>query len=142
MAKPFTIELDGLEKTISKLKKVDNEVADMVDEVLENAVLQIAGVARQLAPVDLGKLRASIQSGPVAKLSWEVVASAKYAPYIEFGTGGLVDVPKGLESYALQFKGKGIRKVNMKARPFLYPAFVAYRNQLIKDLRAELEKPR
>jgi HK97 gp10 family phage protein len=142
MAAPFTIQLDGLERTISKLKKMDNEVADRVDEVLENAVTIIAGNARQLAPVDTGRLRGSIQPGAVAKLTWEVVASARYAPYIEFGTGGLVDIPAGLEKYASQFKGNDKRKVNIRPQPFLYPAFMAYRKQLVIDLKRELEKPR
>lgn len=143
---PLTIELEGLQATINKLSKVDNEVAKNVDEILENAALNIAGIANRIAPVFKGKgggnLRGSIQPGPVAKLTWEVVASAHYAPYIEFGTGGLVDIPKGLEQYALQFKGKGVKQVNIKPQPFLFPALMAYRKTLINELRAELEKPR
>jgi hypothetical protein len=42
---------------------------------------------------------------------------------VEFGTGGTVNVPAGYEDFAMQFKGKGIRKINLKPRPYLIPAF-------------------
>ncbi len=56
-----------------------------------------------------------------------VYATAKYAPYVEFGTGGLVDLKDmqelGIpESYAAQFKGEGKRNVNLPARPFFFNA--------------------
>jgi HK97 gp10 family phage protein len=142
-SKPFTLELEGLQKTINGLRKVKDGSVDRVDNVLENAVVNIAGIARRLAPVYKGKvggaLRKSIQSGRVVKLTWEVVAGVYY---VEFGTGGLVDVPKGLEKYALQFKKSDDKRFGMKAQPFLFPAFMVYRRQLIKDLRQALEKPR
>lgn len=52
-------------------------------------------------------------------------SKAKYSPYVEFGTGRKVklDDLKKLgfpESYAAQFKGKGIREVNLPARPFFF----------------------
>jgi hypothetical protein len=40
------------------------------------------------------------------KLTYKVGASASYAPYIEFGTGGSVKVSPEYANYALQFKGK------------------------------------
>ena len=39
---------------------------------------------------------------------------------LEFGTGGMVEVPQGLEDYSSQFKGKGIKQVNLPSRPFLF----------------------
>lgn len=73
---------------------------------------------------DLGILRSSImanynQSG----FGVRVGTSKDYAPYVEFGTGKMVVVPAGLESYAMQFKGQGIKEVNLPARPFLFPAY-------------------
>ena len=54
-----------------------------------------------------------------------VVVNKKYAPYIEFGTGSTVSLDDMLQlgipsGYAMQFKGKGIREVNLPARPFLF----------------------
>jgi uncharacterized protein (UPF0261 family) len=33
----------------------------------------------------------------------------EYAPYIEFGTGDLVEIPEGAEAVAAQYRGKGLR---------------------------------
>ena len=59
---------------------------------------------------------------------------------MEFGTGGLVEVPEELKEVAAQFKGKGIKKINIQARPFLYPAFVKGRVQYLQDLKAKLNQ--
>ena len=57
------------------------------------------------------------------RIVYTVGSRLKYAPYVEFGTGGTVNVPAGYEDFAIQFKGKGIRKINLKPRPYLIPAF-------------------
>ena len=49
---------------------------------------------------------------------WKELVGQKYAPYMEFGTGGLVDVPSGLEDYAIQFKGQGIKTRSIYRQPF------------------------
>ena len=69
-----------------------------------------------------GKLKSSIGDS-IKDLTGEVYASATYAPYVEFGTGGLVRVPAKLKAFAMQFKGRGIREVNRKAQPFMHPHF-------------------
>ena len=53
-----------------------------------------------------------------------ITFSVDYAPFMEFGTGGLVDIPSGFEELATQFKGSGKRKINLKPQPFLIPAFL------------------
>jgi hypothetical protein len=74
-----------------------------------------------------------------------VVAAANYAPYVEFGTGGSVDLTDmtelGIpESYAAQFKGKGIRDVNLPARPFFFSsARIGFKN-LLNRLNGEIQK--
>ena len=73
-------------------------------------------------PVDTGSLKSSINTQESERGLVQMIGSNKeYAPYVEFGTGGLVDVPAGLEEYAIQFKGAGIKEVNLPARPALYP---------------------
>lgn len=96
-------------------------VSDIEDEI-ERTTTDIEADAQVSCPVDLGVLRSSINSD-VEGLEGTVRTNVKYAPYIEFGTGGLVDVPEGLEDYAMKFKGEGIKQVNMRPQPFLYPAF-------------------
>ena len=57
---------------------------------------------------------------------------------MEFGTGGLVSVPTELQDEAIKFKGRGIKKINIRPRPYLYPAFISQKNQVIKDLESLL----
>lgn len=86
--------------------------------------------AMRLAPVNFGFLRASVGTNATgAGMSAEVWAGGSgkgvnvhYAPYVEFGTGKGVSVPNELAEYAIQFKGKGIRKVNNRAQPYFFPA--------------------
>lgn len=86
--------------------------------------------AMRLAPVNFGFLRASVGTNATGSgMAAEVWAggsgkgvNVKYAPYVEFGTGNKVYVPKELTDYAIQFKGRGIRKVNNRHQPYFFPS--------------------
>jgi hypothetical protein len=87
---------------------------------------------------DNGTLLGSIQLVSVLKdkrILYTVGSRLKYAPYVEFGTGGTVNVPAGYEDFAIQFKGKGIRKVNLRPRPYLIPAFESEMPILRKNIQ-------
>lgn len=117
-------------------------IADVEENVKDEIYLttsEIADEARQNVPVDTGFLKNSI-SDEVNNLEGEVRVSMHYAPYIEFGTGGLVDVPEGLEDYAIQFKGAGGRQVNMPPQPFLYPPFFSKTSEMLERLKKQLWK--
>ncbi|MCR9066270.1 MAG: HK97 gp10 family phage protein [Cytophagales bacterium] len=86
-------------------------------------------------PVDLGDLKQSISSEPINKgFGWRLTANERYAPYQEFGTGGLVEIPEGFEGVAAQFRKGG--HMNMPPQPFLIPAAKKAYKKLIKDLKA------
>lgn len=133
--KGFTIELDGFQEVLTKLKKEGGKIGEDIDEVIGTGVVNMEKSAKRLAPYDSGFLRGKISSRNVAFLEWELVSPQTYSPYVEFGTGGLVDVPKGLEQYAIQFKGKGIKQVNLPARPFFFPSVFAYQVEIVKNIR-------
>ena len=94
---------------------------------------EISRLAKRSAPKDTGALQQSISWSGKGK-QVVVVADKKYAPYVEFGTGGMVKLDDMLElgipsSYAMQFKGKGIREVNLSAQPFFFSsARIGFRN--------------
>jgi hypothetical protein len=76
-------------------------------------------------------------------LNWNIEAGgvlAPYAPFVEFGTGGLVEVPTELQEQAIKFKGQGIKKINLRARPFLYPALLRGRAEYLDKLKKVLSK--
>lgn len=131
--KPFKME--GLENLQKKIKDLPADLLTECKQAVRDAADEIVIEAAAKCPVDTGRLKGSIISLPINNgLSYQISANVHYAPYVEFGTGTMVDVPKGLEDYAIQFKGKGIRKVNLPARPFFFPAFRKRGDELIKEL--------
>jgi len=103
-----TYDIVGIDKVMDKLHKFKKETQkDIKDEVAASA-LKIQSDAKKNAPVNLGLLRQSIylksEVKNDAQYSFTIGSSASYAPYVEFGTGGKVSIPKGFESYAATFK--------------------------------------
>lgn len=125
----------GLDSVIKQLQQFGKQAEAGIIAVTQATGEQIANDAKTLAPVDNGTLRQSINVDSSGNgLTARINANAPYAAYQEFGTGGLVSVPNELKDVAVQFKGKGIRQINLRPQPFLYPAFVKNRQQYIKDL--------
>ena len=119
------------------IRNFKNEVAMIVEESGGLA----EQLAKQKAPHDLGYLAQNIGHEPVVGLrdgniGTKIYSNAPYSAYHEFGTGTMVDVPDGWHDVAIQFKGKGIRQVNIKARPFLIPSVY----QAEKFMRKKLSK--
>lgn len=136
----FTFNLEGIQDTINQLRKLDGEVAEAVNNELAASTEMMAKTAKQLAPVDTGKLRNSISASQVAPLTWELVAQTDYAAYVEFGTGKFVRIPEEAKAFAEEFKGKGKREINRNAQPFFFPAYYAHRKELIENIKAELAR--
>ena len=147
----INIQIKGVKKLTKQLENISKEVDNEVEAITRITAEDISTNAKFSAPVGTpestgikgylgGTLRQSITAFAVNSKTWAVAAFAKYAPYVEFGTGGSVEVPNELKDLAIRFKGKGIRRINLPARPFLYPAFVKGRGQYIKDLKKLLKR--
>ena len=140
-AKINQADLNKLNKKISNLKLYSKQ--GLSTEVGRTA-MEIVGRAKKSAPYDTGNLRDEISSEASGK-GIAILSKAKYSPYVEFGTGGLVDLTdlKALgisEDEAMKFKGKGIKKVNLPARPFFFSsARVGFKNML-KRIEKQLNK--
>lgn len=134
-------DLSKLNKKLDKLRAFESQ---KVSNELGKTGLEIVRLAKRAAPVDKGTLKQSINSQRSGK-TINVIAAAHYAPYVEFGTGGRVNLDDMLRlgiptSYAAQFKGKGIRDVNLPARPFFFSsARVGFQN-LFNRLNGEIKK--
>mgnify|MGYP006163969183 CR=1 FL=1 len=132
-------DLAQLKKKLNNLRAFDKKT---LSNELGRAAMDIARLAKQNAPVDKGTLKQSIKSERKGK-TVEVIAGANYAPYVEFGTGGMVDLDDMLQlgipaSYAAQFKGKGIKEVNLPARPFFFSSARIGFKTLLNRLKGEL----
>jgi len=126
MADHISFKIEGLDDLIKRMGKLAPKISKEVALEVNASALAIQSKARRAVPVDNGILRNSIQLKEINKgdkIMYTVGSALKYAPYVEFGTGGEVIVPAGYEDFAIQFKGKGIRKVNLRPRPYLIPAF-------------------
>lgn len=136
-------EIKGLDKLLKDLVNLGDKGVKIIEGVTEVIARDIEADAKRYAPVDLGKLRQSIKAFDNGKLTWKVLVNstglAPYAAYVEFGTGGEVEVPEEMKDMAIKFKGKGIRKVDRRAQPYLYPAYIKGRKQYLKDLQTELD---
>ncbi len=134
-------DLSQLKKKLDNLRAFESQ---KLSNELGKTALDISRMAKQSAPVDSGTLKQSIKAERKGK-TVEVIAGAHYAPYVEFGTGGSVDLNDMLQlgipaSYAAQFKGKGIRDVNLPARPFFFSsARIGFKN-LLNRLNGEIKK--
>ncbi len=134
MANIIQFKVTGLEQLQKKFAKLDKVTQDEVVEEIVSFGQDVALKAKGRAPKDLGYLAQSTNARPIIN-GVEIFSNAEYAPYVEFGTGAKVNVPQGLEQYAMQFKGKGVKQVNLKARPFFFNSFFEERPKLLKRLK-------
>ena len=126
----------GVTNVIAKFKRVSRKVDLEVKSSIQRNAEQMLDEARKNVPIDTGELQRSGDkdtSNPYIGKVFFGAPTAPYAPYVEFGTGGMVAIIPGFEGYASQFKkGPGH---NMKAQPFLTPAFILYKKIFLKDMR-------
>ena len=137
------MEIKGLNTVLANIRKYGKEAEKDIEGVTELVARNIEKNAKNYAPANFGKLGQSIQAVKDTPLNWIIEAGgiiAPYAPFVEFGTGGLVDVPNELKDQAIKFKGKGIKQVNLRARPYLYPALLQGRTEYLEKLKKVLEK--
>lgn len=137
------MELKGLSEVISNLRKYGKEAEKDIEGVTAMVAKNIEGYSKSTVVANFGKLGQSIKASEVNKTHWKIEAGgtiAPYAAYVEFGTGGLVEVPEEMKDIAIRFKGKGIKQVNLRARPYLYPALLRGRKEYIEKLQKTLEK--
>lgn len=139
----INVNLVGGDKLRKVLKEKGDALRKGVDAEMQKTMVEINAQQKALAPVDYGALRSSLKFTKVAPLEYEIVSSgagSEYAPYQEFGTGGLVNIPAGLENEAAKYKGKGERQINMRPQPFFFaPAFKEFM-ELKKRIKQLLSK--
>ena len=112
-------------------------------------IRRYAMVAAPVAKKSGGTLKQSIYTViGHEELGGSVVVGRNYAAYQEFGTGRYAlknysqynRALQGLEDYANEFRGKGLRKVNIYPHPYLFPAYsLGVRNMMLKLKRMGFE---
>jgi len=137
------VKIKCINSVIADLRKYGKEAEKDIEGVTELVARNIEKEAKSRVVANFGKLGQSIKAVKDTPLIWNIEAGgvlAPYAPFVEFGTGGLVQVPDELKEMAIKFKGKGIKQVNLRARPFLYPALLRGRTEYLEKLKKVLSK--
>jgi len=101
------VDTKDLQRVLRKLEDAESQIRKNGEVAIESSARKIESQAKRNAPTGVSnRLMTSIDVRG-SKLEREVFTDVKYAPYVEFGTKSKVDIPPGLEGYAMQFKGKG-----------------------------------
>lgn len=145
MAKGINIEVSdaAFQRLLNRYKNKVNGNAALIDRELAATGELMATSAKNMVAVDTGRLRNSISLKKDQFLSYYLVAQTNYAAYVEFGTGTGFIPPEKTEwaNIAAQFKGRGIKQVNLPARPYMRPSILAYypkfKEEAIKIIRSK-----
>ena len=133
-------EIKGLKEALGKMEQVPRDLrgSGMV-EAMRDATMVVTRAARINAPVDTGRLRASItpevvrQSNVVRGI---VGSNVKYTPYMELGTRPHWPPIAALEVWARRHHttaflvARAIARRGIKARRFLQRALMENRNKI------------
>lgn len=92
------VKVEGLSNLYNVLRAYSVDTPKKTKAAIQKAGFRLNASAKRDTPVDTGKLRQSItidieDEGFTAKVS-AGGAIAPYAPYVEFGTGGMVEIPE------------------------------------------------
>jgi len=113
-------------------QKCQNLIARTAEDIARGAQSNASGAFDN----PTGRLQSSIKTRYTAdKMGATVAVGVDYGPYKEFGTGELVEVPSGLEDYAMQFKGAGLRKVNQRPKPYFFSAVEKAATNFFRELK-------
>lgn len=123
----ITFKVENLDRVLAQIDTYNQRAQDGIDDVLTLSASDVVVLAKDIAPTDDSNLKQNI--GFVNnRFKKELYSHANYSAYVEFGTGGYVDVTnfgEGLEgidlpAYAMTFfvNGKG----HMHPHPFFFPA--------------------
>lgn len=145
MARPFKLEVNdaAFNRLLNRYKQKITTTAALLDKELAATGELMATSAKNMVVVDTGRLRNSISLKKDQFLSYYLVAQTNYAAYVEFGTGTGFIPPENPEwtKLASQFKGAGVKQVNLLPRPYMRPSILAYypkfKEEAIKIIRSK-----
>lgn len=137
-----TQKVKGIPALLKQLNSFGDDGKRLAVAITNSTAQKISNKAKQRSPVDLGQLRQSIgNTEATLKINTSLIfASAPYAPYVNWGTGGLVSVEPMFKEMAIEFKGRGIKKINLPARPFLTGSYLEESAKYRPTLQKAIEK--
>lgn len=132
----FKVEVKGLDELLTKVKGLDKEIQEDVDREMGATVVDMERAMKRRAPVDMGRLKNGISHERRGLMTWEIVSSAPYSAYVNWGTITKVKVEPGWSEFAARFKGKGIRKTGGITPTFFFTGVIeAFKGELLKRIK-------
>jgi hypothetical protein len=145
-------KVEGVEGLLRDFKGYEKEAEAAIDKAVKETAQKGAKMAKDRLEGRLGSKR-HYHFGDLIKSVFAKKGNKKmeaqfgsytceYAPYIEFGTGDLVftnfEFDEDARRVAAQYKGQGIRKVNIRGDSFLNYAAVEQAPKLRERITNEL----
>lgn len=153
MSVEITLTVTGLDDLQEKLDAIKPALQDATEKLLTNWGIEVEARAKVYAPVDTGRLRASLTHTDVevsaVESSIKVGTDVYYGPFAEYGTRPHW-APTGVLQPWAQRHGFGsgaagdnlvraiIAKYGTKAHPYLTPAFEDTNRDVLPGLVVEL----
>lgn len=127
----------AFDKLFRDIKKATDDMVNALDAEMGASIEEMATSAKQMAPVDTGRLRNSIVVEKEKKLSYNLKAKTNYAAYVEFGTGPAAkeyvpSLDKEWQEYAATFKKNKLGHTPVKK--FFYPSVMRIFPIMIKRM--------
>lgn len=133
----ISLKLNDDSSVRNGLIKLSDALKSKIIDEIKVSTLNLETSAKMDCPVNFGILRSSIYKNENVDGSFYssyVGSDMVYAPYVEFGTGGMVSVPNGYEDFAIQFK-KEKKVIGMNAQPYLIPNYEIEKAKLIQNIK-------
>jgi hypothetical protein len=132
----FSIDIKGDIK--GELLDEFNRIKDDIEEALALNMGEAAKEVQTKIPVnkrgDLGGfLKSGFQFQQVSDFEYSFENDIRYAPFVDFGTGGNVIIPAGMEAFAKEFYRSG--KGTMKAQPHMTYVVKEYYEKFLNELK-------
>lgn len=131
-----------MDKALKQLKSIPSET----DKIIKSTLLKYARLILADAMANLPEGASSIRSSYHIDITdngftVKIYTDNEIAAYLEFGTGDyakryLSGQPDEVSKEAIKFLTTG--KGTMEAQPYLFPAYYKYRDQIVIDIKKQL----
>lgn len=143
----ITIEIKSsdMRSFFNDIDKYSNTAKGRIIKAIDITANNIKNKSQGYAPRATSRLAGGYHVIQISTYTKQVYSNIIYDPYVEFGTGISVAKYKffskieGLREFALQFKGKGKRKIDRKPTAHLYKAVYMEQKKYIDRLNKAID---
>lgn len=144
----FSIYVTGVDNVQKVMVQAPGKLDGAATQAVKNSIAKVEGDAKRKSPLRTGRLRASIFSEMIGKMSGKVEVGAKYGVFVHEGTKPHIISVRTKRVLAdkrtNRFFGKTVHHPGTKANPFLTDALQEneeyIKNQFKKEINNAIDK--